>query len=155
KNGRTHIVPLSALAIELFREALVQCVGGDERIFRDRDGRSPLTTNSLGRAFMRNATALGISRPLWPADGLSDASAAKTLRQERRRQAFAPHDLRRTAATRMTELGSTRFIVDRVLNHAEPGVGAVYDRYEYLREKRQALEAWAARLEEIVTGRKA
>jgi hypothetical protein len=54
----------------------------------------------------------------------------------------------------MTELGFTRFLVDRVLNHTEPGVGSVYDRYEYLREKRQALEAWAARLEEIVTGRK-
>ena len=55
----------------------------------------------------------------------------------------------------MTELGFTRFIADRVLNHAEPGVGRVYDRYEYLREKRQALEAWAVRLEEIITGRKA
>ena len=41
-----------------------------------------------------------------------------------------------------------------MLNHAEPGVGGVYDRYEYLREKREALEAWAVRLEEIITGRK-
>ena len=55
----------------------------------------------------------------------------------------------------MTELGFTRFIVDRILNHAEAGVGRVYDRYEYLREKRAALEAWALRLEEIVIGRKA
>jgi hypothetical protein len=53
----------------------------------------------------------------------------------------------------MTELGITRFVVDRLLNHTEPGVGSVYDRYEYLREKRQALEAWAARLGEIITGR--
>ena len=53
----------------------------------------------------------------------------------------------------MAELSFTRFIVDRVLNHAEPGVGAVDDRYEYLREKRAALEAWAHRLEEIITGR--
>jgi hypothetical protein len=50
----------------------------------------------------------------------------------------------------MTELGFTRFVVDRLLNHTEPGVGSVYDRYEYLREKRQALEVWAAHLREIV-----
>ena len=67
--------------------------------------------------------------------------------------AFSPHDLRRTAATRMTELGFTA-LVDRVLNHVERGVGRFYDRYEYLREKRAALEAWAHRLEAIVTGRK-
>jgi hypothetical protein len=41
------------------------------------------------------------------------------------------------------------------LNHVEPGVGRVYDRYEYLREKRAALEAWGVRLEEIISGKKA
>jgi hypothetical protein len=54
----------------------------------------------------------------------------------------------------MTEFGITRFVVDRVLNHVEPGIGRVYDRYDYLREKRQALETWASCLEEIVTGRR-
>jgi hypothetical protein len=53
----------------------------------------------------------------------------------------------------------SRFIVSRVLNHVSDTGGAapvtaVYDRNEYLAEKRQALARWAARLEEIVTGRK-
>jgi integrase len=149
KNGRPHAVPLSPLAIDLFREALVQAAG--ERLFMDRSGTKPLGTDALGRLFMRNAEALGISRPKW--DAQVGTAEAMELRRERRRVAYAPHDLRRTASTRMTELGFTRFIVDRVLNHKEAGVGGVYDRYEYLREKRQALDAWAARLEEIVMGR--
>jgi integrase len=63
-----------------------------------------------------------------------------------------PHDLRRTAASGMTSLGITRLVVSKILNHVETGVTAVYDRHSYDREKKAALEAWAARLEEIVTG---
>ena len=49
------------------------------------------------------------------------------------------------------KLGVSRFVISRVLNHADPTVTGVYDRYEYLREKRQALEAWAAALQRVVT----
>ena len=49
------------------------------------------------------------------------------------------HDLRRTAATRMTENKIPRFIVERVLGHADRSVTAVYDRANYREEKRQAL----------------
>jgi len=52
----------------------------------------------------------------------------------------------------MTSIGITRFIVGRVLNHSERGVTAVYDRHSYDREKRQALETWAAHLAEMVSG---
>lgn len=34
---------------------------------------------------------------------------------------FTPHDLRRTAATMMTELGIARLVVSKILNHAEGG----------------------------------
>lgn len=50
------------------------------------------------------------------------------------------HDLRRTAATLMTGGGATRFIVERVLGHADTGVTAIYDRNLYREEKRAALE---------------
>lgn len=49
------------------------------------------------------------------------------------------HDLRRTAATRMTENKIPRFIVERVLGHADRSVTAIYDRATYREEKRQAL----------------
>jgi hypothetical protein len=50
----------------------------------------------------------------------------------------------------MASMGVPRLVIARILNHAESGVTAVYDRYSYDREKREALEAWARRLEEIL-----
>ena len=63
---------------------------------------------------------------------------------------FGPHDLRRTAASHMTSIEISRLVVSKILNHAEPGVTAVYDRHSYDREKRAALDAWGRRIEEIV-----
>jgi integrase len=54
---------------------------------------------------------------------------------------FQGHDLRRTAYTLMTSHGTTDFHADRVLGHKYKTVGGrVYNRYEYLAEKRIALE---------------
>ena len=64
---------------------------------------------------------------------------------------FRPTDLRRTAATGMARAGIARFIVARVLGHADRTVTGIYDRYEYLNEKRIALDTWARRLDEILT----
>ena len=67
------------------------------------------------------------------------------------------HDFRRTGATFLTgeRLNIPRFIVSRVLNQISDTGGAaavtgVYDRNEYLTEKRRALDAWAALLRDIV-----
>ncbi len=69
---------------------------------------------------------------------------------------FVLHDMRRTAASRMTgDLGVNRLTVSKILNHVESGVTSVYDRHSYDAEKRQALEAWGRRLEEIVSGESA
>jgi integrase len=53
---------------------------------------------------------------------------------------FRGHDLRRTAATLMSQHGIKRFDVARVLAHHDGSVTAVYDRYDYLSEKRVALD---------------
>lgn len=63
---------------------------------------------------------------------------------------FRLHDLRRTAATRMAELGVLPRVIDAVLDHAQGGVSGVYQRYGYVEEMRIALERWAARLRAIV-----
>ena len=88
---------------------------------------TPITPHSVNRAVYKSL----------PGMGLDDVT---------------PHDLRRTAASGMTSLGVSRLTVSKILNHVETGVTAVYDRHGYDAEKRHALEAWAARLEEIVTG---
>jgi integrase len=64
------------------------------------------------------------------------------------------HDLRRTAASNMAELKFPPHIVGAVLNHSPggtAGITAVYVRFRYDDERRQALEAWARKLDEIVT----
>lgn len=52
------------------------------------------------------------------------------------------HDLRRTAATRMAEMGVIQEHIERVLGHAIEGVAGTYNRYSYLKEKQAALELW-------------
>ena len=52
------------------------------------------------------------------------------------------HDLRRTAATGMARMSFPPHVVDKVLNHVSGtirGVAAVYNRFEYLDERRAAL----------------
>jgi len=64
---------------------------------------------------------------------------------------FRGHDLRRTAATLMAQHGVTRFVVERVLAHTDKSITAVYDQYEYLPEKRAALETLDRVLTAILT----
>jgi len=52
----------------------------------------------------------------------------------------------------MTGSGVNRIVIGKILNHAEPGLTAVYDRHSYDGEERAALDAWAARVEQIVGG---
>ena len=66
---------------------------------------------------------------------------------------FAPHDLRRTAASMMTGMGVTRLVAGKIMNHVESGATRTYDRHSYDAEKRHALELWAQRLQDIVAGR--
>lgn len=49
-------------------------------------------------------------------------------------------------------MGISRLVVAKILNHVERGVTAEYDRHSYDREKRQALEAWARKLQSIIQG---
>ena len=55
------------------------------------------------------------------------------------------HDLRRTAASNMQELGIRNEVVQAILNHAVPGVGGIYLRSELEEEKADALAIWATR----------
>ena len=64
---------------------------------------------------------------------------------------FWPHDLRRTTASNLASMGVPRLIIGRILNHVEHGVTKVYDRHSYDSEKRQGLDAWARRLDVILT----
>ncbi len=57
---------------------------------------------------------------------------------------WSAHDLRRTFATRLNGMGTAPHIVERCLNHQLGGMMQVYNRAEYLPERKDALEAWSA-----------
>ncbi|WOE74659.1 tyrosine-type recombinase/integrase [Alterisphingorhabdus coralli] len=62
------------------------------------------------------------------------------------------HDLRRTAATNMAKMKIPPHEIERVLNHVSgtiSGVAAVYNRYGYEDEKRDALVKWGEFLEQL------
>jgi integrase len=65
------------------------------------------------------------------------------------------HDLRRTAASGMSELGILPHIIDKVLNHVPAKLQKIYQRNENLQERKRALEVWGAYVEALVSGRPA
>jgi integrase len=122
KNGRPHIVPLSAGAMVILEAAAERTDRSDEFIFpAPKDTKHHIDECRLTRAVKRLCDKLEIPQG-------------------------SPHDFRRTGATTLTgHLGFSRFTVGCVLGHqVRDGatVTAVYDRYDYLPEKRRALEAW-------------
>jgi integrase len=154
KNGREHVVPLSPLAVKIVTEAVAE--DGEEGRSRGfvfpspRGGRAgPVSPHALAVAMARIVKRLDPAVEESERHPLADAPGAGTWRAE----SPTPHDLRRTAATRMRALGVSSDDVQRVLNHAQTTVlGKVYDRHLYEVEKRSALERWGRELERIVGG---
>ena len=138
KNGREHKVPLSALALELLAQA--RELANDRphafpSVHAKRKRDEPMLELALSRALRNNrakdGTVLGLP---W----------------------LTPHDLRRSAASGMTALGTTRLHVAKVLNQRDRDVtGAVYDRFDYWPQKKAALETWADHLRAVIAGKAA
>lgn len=123
KNGRSHRVPLDSLVIDL--------------IGKPAEGQTGPVFESLRK----------------PGVPIVDTAPAHALRDEfapgrffNNLAPFTPHDLRRTVATALSCLGYPRLTLMKVLNHTDPSVSAVYDRYSYDQEKREALTRWAGML---------
>ena len=147
KNKQAHEIPLSDEAVRII-ETLPRIGGRDGYIFTTT-GRTPVS---------------GWSR----AKDRIDRAILEILREEAKERGENPdaviapagwvfHDFRRTAASGMAGIGIPPHVVEAVLNHRSgtiKGVAAVYSRYSYAAEKRQALDAWACKLEAIVSGRR-
>ncbi|TNJ16254.1 tyrosine-type recombinase/integrase [Aeromonas veronii] len=122
KNGRPHLIPLTDSALRVLREQ--QAATGD----------SPF--------IFAHAT-----KPSEPMPMASLSQAIDRYRKRAEMAHFIPRDFRRTCKTLMGELGITKDLRDRLQNHALNDVSSKhYDRYEYLPEKRRALELWERRL---------
>ena len=120
----------------------------------------PLTPAALGLLGKRQKTGFVFSTTEGkkPFSGFSKAKRAldeaiAERRNKEKRKPMAPwvlHDLRRTARSLMSRAGVSSDIAERILGHIIPGVRGVYDRYEYLAEKRDALERLAKLVMEIL-----
>jgi integrase len=63
------------------------------------------------------------------------------------------HDLRRTCVSGMARLGIAPHVADKILNHQSgtiSGVAAVYQRHEFLAERKAALDKWGSHLEQLL-----
>jgi integrase len=128
KNGRQHVVPLVPAVLHILNEIRQRGTEGD-RVFA-----------SLSFAHAK----IGLDRKI--------ADAGNTI------AAWSLHDLRRSAATGMADLGVQPHIIEAVLNHVsghKAGVAGTYNRATYEREVRAALALWSEHLTAIVEDRKA
>ncbi len=158
KNGKTHRVPLTPLAVSLIEEARAvarqaevarakKLPGAEARepewLFPSPRGDIPVKPQAVNQALYRACMPIA-ERP--KAARLSKKPAIGLT-------GIVPHDLRRTAASNMAALRINRLVISKILNHVENSVTAIYDRHGYDAEKRHALEAWAAHLESILSGK--
>lgn len=140
KAGRSHVLPLSEAALAILAAAPRKAVKIAGKLTQ-----SPFVFTTGGAAPIS-----GFSRAKASID--AKISKARAERGEAPMESWGIHDLRRTAATEMGRLGTPEFIIGKVLNHSSRTVtGQVYNRYEYLDEKRHALELWGAYVERLVS----
>jgi integrase len=126
KNGRQHTVPFSALALSVI-EGVPERVGRGH-LFGDR------------------------------AAGFTSWGNSKRALDQRLGDKVAPwrlHDIRRTVATRMCDLGVAPHVVEELLNHHSGhrgGIAGVYNRSRYEREVKAAVALWSDHIRTLVAG---
>jgi len=125
KSKRVHLVPLSKPALGVLRDIPRQ---HDQLVFPARG-----TTNRAVSGFSK------WKRRLDKLSGTRD---------------WTIHDIRRTVNTGLAALKVAPHVADHILNHkgsVRSSVSAIYDRHDYLDEKRDALQGWAAHIEQLTT----
>jgi integrase len=128
KNKREHKVPLAELALNVIRA--VPTVVGRDLLFGARTDRGFTSWNEHKRKLDAR---------------LGDQFKAWTL-----------HDLRRTAATRMADIGVPPHVIEEILNHRSGhrrGVAGIYNHSRYEREVKAAVATWDRHLTALIRGR--
>lgn len=169
KNGIVHRVFLTETAKELIGELTVYQPETGETVPKgfifpsprveidpvtEKPIYKPIDVNALAYAIRRNLKGLKRQRKA-RANHDQDTPVMVDVPEESKIDMghFTPHDLRRTAATMLAELGFTNETIDAILGHKARGVVAVYNRHDYSREKQKAMQALERKLQSITTGK--
>ncbi|WP_303718721.1 tyrosine-type recombinase/integrase [Brevundimonas naejangsanensis] len=128
KTGKAHEYPLSAAA--------TQIVDG----LRRHRGGPYLLSGIHGRKEAGEAPVSGFSKAKARLDKLIAARTEKDMLDPM--PEFCVHDIRRSVATGMAELGVSAEHIERVLGHELGGVAGIYNVHGYFPEKLAALEMW-------------
>jgi integrase len=135
KTGRPHEIALSDLTVEVLEHA---------RAAARRLG----VLDERGLVFHAEGKPLtGFSRAKLRLDGGMAEVAGEAVRP------WAVHDLRRTLVHNLAAMNIPPHICDKLLAHSGgviSGVSAVYNKFQYQSERRDALAAWSNRVAEIV-----
>lgn len=117
KMRQEHIVPLSKQALAILRDVHAMTGNGRYVFPSVRTRARPLSDNTINAALRR----LGYSK-----------------------DEMTGHGFRAVASTRLNEMGWPPDVIERQLAHAERDkVRAVYNRAQYLPERRKMMQAWA------------
>ena len=131
KNGVRHRVPITPAMKQLLSSS-----GRDTGYVFTVSGEYPV--NNLGRAASRLKKKMA---------EISDGACSSNFEE------WKPHDLRRTAASGMARCGVFQEVIERVQNRISgkfAGVAGIYNRYEYEKEKREAVSTWNETIKRFV-----
>jgi integrase len=142
KTSAGITIPVPDQIIPWFKELAVRA-NGSEYIF-------PARRASKRRAYISHDT---LNHALAKLFGMKVDSKKKPLPNklgEAGVDHFVVHDLRRTCRSLLASNGVPPHIAERCLNHKLRGVEGIYDRYDYLEERRQALSSIAKEIYPLV-----
>lgn len=137
KNGQAHVIHLSHFAMTAVEE-LARCRMSAIWLYPDKTGQTHVCIKTLTKQIRdrQKGEAGAMSRRA------SDTSSLILNGGD-----WTSHDLRRTAATLMGELGVMPHIIDKCQNHVETNrVTRTYQRQEYMPERKAAFDLLGARL---------
>ena len=140
KNSRPHTVYLSNFALEKFRD-LHAIARPCDWVFPARNSTEPVSLKSISKQINDRQRATRLKNR-------SSATATLCLAGGK----WTPHDLRRTGATMMGELGVRPDVIERCLNHVEHNrVKRIYQRQQLIAEQTNAWQQLGEKLASLVS----
>lgn len=138
KTSAPITIPLTPFTTEMLDELKVRAAGSSYVLPARTVSKTPYISDDT------------INRAIHRIFGIEPGKKKKGSNQLPDMEPFSPHDLRRTFRSLLSSLGVTGHIAERCLNHKLKGVEAIYDRYDYFEERKQALTLLSAHLRALI-----